>query len=124
MKPSDVQVEIPAGPLTPGAPFTGRIRIRSSKPWEARRLGVLLEWTASNDHTAKGEEAAWQELARPGTTIPAHADYEFRLLAPVMPWSHDGIEVRVEWTLSVIVKPRRGKALLRTIPVRIRPPID
>lgn len=121
MDSSGTRLEIPSGPLRPGEPFTGRVHLRAPGPWEARRMGILLEWKAINQRAEKGEEVAWHPLVRPGTTIPARAEYEFRLFAPVMPWSYNGCDVRIEWRLSLCVNPRRGRAFHTTLPIEIRP---
>ncbi|MCC5875199.1 MAG: hypothetical protein JJU11_03170 [Candidatus Sumerlaeia bacterium] len=118
----DIQLETEAAVLQPGRNFSGKVRFTSEAPWRIRRADVSLFWRASNEKGKHQPPGHRIELCRAGGNVPTVAEYPFRLMAPVMPWSFKGVFCSIEWFLQVTVRPVGGRASNIQVGIVVAPP--
>lgn len=118
----NIQLETESGSLYPGRNFTGKVLFSCSTPWQVREASLSIFWRAGNERRNHQPPHRSIPICRPGDNIPAMAEYPFRMMAPTMPWSFQGVRCSIEWFLRVTAHAAGGRACNIEVGIVVAPP--
>lgn len=107
--------------FAPGETIEGRIDVRCPEPWKADYLDVVLAWKTEgvgDEDKGLGAEKAFVQKDEQVRPLMRGA---FRFTAPLMPWSHYGGLIKINWTIGLYAKEDGEKEFAVEVPVSIHP---
>lgn len=116
-----LEVRLESDLLIAGEMFEGIVVVSLGDSWVVSHAGVMLRWTAGNMQRRTVVDAVWQELVEEDSAVNPTAALQFQMMAPLMPWTFAGRQVRVTWSIGALVKPKGGQELDVWHAVEVRP---
>ena len=110
MKSSDfdirIELEDSRTDFSPGDRISGRVIISAPASWNCDYADVALVWHTEGRGDENREAANVETLIEKGENVSPRFERRFGFSAPSMPWSYQGVKLKIKWQIGVYVKAR------------------
>jgi hypothetical protein len=105
----------------PGDSVSGSVELRADSGWTCEYVDVVAGWRTSGRGDSDHEGEASLRLFKPGEALSPIVDRRFTLRLPPMPWSYQGVALKINWTIGVYVCAEGGKEQYDQVHIVVHP---
>jgi len=107
--------------VAPGAEIIADVLVEAPAPWTVVYLEYYLEWHTEGKGNQRSGVIAKEELAKKGELAPARIERRFKHRLPEMPWSYQGVALKIVWSAAVFAKAKGGGEVFADQMLEVRP---
>ncbi len=119
----DIQIELDEScpDFSPGDRLSGRVTISAPASWECEYADAALVWHTEGRGDENREAARVEKLLEKDEDVSPRFERRFAFSLPMMPWTYQGVKLKIKWQVGVYVKAKGEKEAVAEKEITIRP---
>ncbi len=107
--------------FAPGDRLGGRVSVSAPSEWEADYVDVALVWQTEGRGDEDRKAVQVEKLLEKGATAQPRFEGRFSFRIPSMPWTYDGVRMKIRWVVGVYAKPKGEGEAVSEVRVAVHP---